>query len=92
MRKLRLRVEDSHPEVLGAGQGQHVLQGLRHGSPGADLALLRGVGTQVQPSQVVHLGLAWCPGRQGEMEGVTGLHTHADTCTQGHTHACTHWH
>lgn len=62
------REKTSHPEVTGWQSGDSVCcrtdkGSTVGGSPRTGLALLRGVGSQVQPPQVVDLGLARCPGR-----------------------------
>ena len=55
-------------------------------SPGTRLASLCGVGAQVQPPQVVHLGLAWHPDgeEQGKPRGCA--HAHMHMCTGAHMH------
>lgn len=81
------RVKAPQPGVLGAEPRQHVLQRRRCSSPGTGLALLRGVGAQMQPPQVVHLGLAWCPDKRGETRGCQGpAHTHTHTHTLARVH------
>lgn len=61
-------------------------------SPGTRLAGLRGVGAQVQPPQVVHLGLARRPDGEEQGKARACAHAWAHTCmhTRRHKHMRTY--
>lgn len=91
----RGRGEASHPEVMRWQSGDHVCCGMDGGSavggsPRTGLALLCGEGSQVQPPQMVDLGLASCPGRGGWRRSESHTHVQGTHTVRSDAHMCAH--